>query len=195
MEMSLVAVYAPERLDVGGLQRRLKSCGDDEIVSGLRGDPLSVPWDIAADPREWTTGPTGSAPWHKDFDLRDAGSRFRRSLVSGLTPPEAMQTIRAADRARFSAAVRVAAQQWLRNLARLVHGEDGQFEFGHAVRQTVDPSGIVIWCADHLTSSEPTAATVHAEILLAIEEVFPELAASLGVFPLDRCRLIVEAPS
>ena len=192
MRFELNAVYVATEPDVEAALSALREAGDEDLIGAAKENPLALPWEITASPWDALRGTESEAPWIDDEEILSAAEDVMHALSHGRTAAEALGELEAGLREALVGSVRAAAEQWIRNVALLARGDSPMYEMRYANRIAVDPRGAVIFCPEDFEAIDPTDANVFGEILLACRDVFPGIAAALGIYPLERCSLYVE---
>lgn len=192
MRFELNAIYVATEPDVEAAVSALRETGDEELLAAMKENPLALPWETTASPWDALRGTESTAPWIDDDETVSAADDVVHAVAQGRAVPEALGALEPRVREAMIGSVRVAAEQWISNVALLARGESPTFELRYANRIEVDPRGHVIFCPEDFETMEPTDANVYGEILLACRDVFPSLALAMGIHPLERCRLSVE---
>lgn len=194
MRFELNAVFVSPEPNVDAALVLLGSQGLEAIVTDARQDPLRVPHDVSVNAWDWSLQMPFPAPWADDERIVAASDTVSDLLESGGTLAGAISALDREIRDGYLASVEEAAERWIVNIAALASGQVEVFERRYANRLAVSPVGSIIFCPEDYETPEPTDANLYGEVLMAARDVFPALAAAMGIHPLADCRLQVTVP-
>jgi hypothetical protein len=194
MRFELNAVYVSKAPDTDAALALLEQRGVVELLAEVREDPLGIPWDISPTSWNWDLGGAVDASWSDDDRIVSASDAVADALASGTSFADALSLLESDRRDAYVGTVRAAAQRWIGNIAALASGHSDAYERRYANRIEVRPTGSIIFCPEDFETPEPTDANMYGEVLLAARDLYPELAAAMGIHPLERCVLHVDAP-
>jgi hypothetical protein len=194
MRFELNAVYVSKAPDTDAALALLEERGVVELLAEAREDPLGIPWDISPASWNWDLGGAAAAPWSDDDRIVSASDAVGDALASGTSFADALSLLETDARDAYVESVRAAAQRWIGNIAELASGHSDAYERRYANRIEVRPTGSIVFCPEDFETPEPTDANMYGEVLAAARDTYPELAAAMGIHPLERCVLHVTAP-